>query len=424
MSFIKYDSSSMILPGLSRDLKSLGSRLVKAKSSILEMSNTGEQGWFTLPYDVEMRKRIVDLAASKKRFKTCLVIGIGGSDLATRALAKSLDVKGIVFAGANTDPDELSKITSSLNWKTTLVNVISKSGGTLEPIATFSVVYEILKKNVGARNAANHIVVTTDENTGALRKFADKIDCDTLPVPLNVGGRFSALSDVTLFPLAWAGVDITAILRGAKNVRDQFEKETSSNNDATRFAAFHYLAYTKHGRNINVLMPYAESLREFAFWFRQLWAESLGKRKDRDGKDVFVGPTPIAALGAMDQHSQIQLYNEGPNDKVVTFIEVEKFKSSIRVPSSISNFPELSYASGKTFENLIHAERAGTAAALTKNKRPNGTLFVKNVSPESLGSLIMFFEIATAVFGELLNINAYDQPGVEEGKKLIKENLE
>lgn len=423
MSFVKYDSSSMVLPGLSRDLKTLSSRIANAKSSIIEMLNSGEQGWLALPDDLKMRTRITHLATSKKHFTTCLVIGIGGSDLAARALAKSLDAKGIVFAGSNTDPDELSKITSSLNWKTTLVNVISKSGGTLEPIATFASVYEILKKNVGTRNAAEHIVITTDEKTGALRKFAEKIDCDTLPVPSNVGGRFSALSDVALFPLAWAGTDIAAILRGAKNVKGQFEKETPSNNDASRFAALHYLAYTKHGRNINVLMPYAESLREFAFWFRQLWAESLGKRKDRNGKDVFVGPTPIAALGATDQHSQIQLYNEGPNDKVVTFIEVQKFKSSIRVPSYISNFPDLSYASGKTLESLIHAERAGTAAALTKNKRPNGTLFVKNISPESLGSLMMFFEIATAVCGELFNINAYDQPGVEEGKKRIKENL-
>ncbi len=420
---MKYDSSSMMTAGLTRDLKSLSSRLAIAKIRILDTSNAGEQGWLRLPEDTGMQARITQLAISKKRFTTCLVIGIGGSDLATRALVKALGVKGIVFAGANTDPDELSNIVSSLDWKKTLVNVISKSGGTLEPIATFSTIYEILKKKVGARNVADHVVVTTDEKTGDLLNFANKIGCETLPVPSNVGGRFSALSDVALFPLAWAGVDIKAILSGAKKVRYQFEKESPLSNEAVRFAALHYLAYTKHSQKIHVLMPYSESLREFAFWFRQLWAESLGKRKDRAGKDVFVGPTPVAALGATDQHSQIQLYNEGPNDKVVTFIEVDKFKSSIRVPSSISSFPELSYAAGASFESLIHAERAGTAAALMKNKRPNGTLFVKNISPESLGSLIMFFEIATAVCGELFNINAYDQPGVEEGKKRIKENL-
>jgi glucose-6-phosphate isomerase len=423
MSFLKYDSKSMMVAGISKDIKSLEPRLSDAKKAILGMSSSGKQGWLNLPYDSTMINRITKLASSKKRYKTCLVIGIGGSDLATRALAKALKLKGLVFAGANTDPDELSRIISELNWKTTFVNVVSKSGGTLEPITTFSVIFDLLKKNVGSGKVADRIVVTTDETSGALLKFAKKIGCEILPIPQNVGGRFSALSDVALFPIAWAGADISSILRGARRCRDSFITEKPLENDVVKFAALHYYAYIKQGRTIHVLMPYAESLREFAFWFRQLWAESLGKREDRNGKDVFIGPTPIASLGATDQHSQIQLYNEGPNDKVITFIEVEKFESKILVSKTISEFPELSYSSGALLEQLIHAERAATSAALTKNKRPNGTLFIKNVSPESLGSLIMFFEIATAICGELFCVNAYDQPGVEEGKKRIKEYL-
>ncbi|MBU2509172.1 MAG: glucose-6-phosphate isomerase [Patescibacteria group bacterium] len=398
------------------ELRALRSRLNDAKKKVLKMARKGEQGWLDLPDDKDMVERVYEIASEKKKFKNCLVIGIGGSDLGARALNKAVRTKNgmkLFFAGGNTDPDELHATLSGLDLKKTLVNIISKSGNTIEPMAAFMIVREALKRKVGRKYGRN-IVATTDIKGGSLRELAKKYCWATLPVPENVGGRFSVLSEVGLFPAACAGIDLDLLLRGAQKVRNAFVKELPLKNDACLFAALQYLSYKKHGKKMQVLMPYAEGLRDFGLWYRQLWAESLGK----DGK----GPTPIAAIGATDQHSQIQLYNDGPNDKTITFIEVKKFEHQTRVPS-MANLPKLGYAEGKTLEQIIHAERRGTARALTENSRSNGTLFISRLNEENMGALIMFFEIATAISGELYGINTYDQPGVEAGKIAIENIL-
>jgi len=429
---VTYDATNMMAKAVGRagarpqEIRKLTKRLNAAKKAVIRLSKTGSQGWMTLPDDVTMAKRIKAMAAKKKRFTACLVIGIGGSDLGARALYHALSGKGmdLVFAGANTDPDELACLMSCMDLKRTLVNVISKSGDTVEPMATFLIVRDALIRAVGKARHADHIVATTDAKSGSLRAMAKREGYDTLLVPSNVGGRFSVLSDVGLFPLACAGVDISKILDGARRERNAFLKEQPTANGPTLFAALNHLAFVKRGQQIDVLMPYAESLRQFGFWYRQIWAESLGKRKDRKGRPKNVGLTPVAALGATDQHSQIQLYNEGPNDKTVTFIRVNAFASGLRIPQSVKEIPKLSYLSGMKLERVIHAEEQGTAEALRRSHRPNGTLLIPSVSPESLGSLIMFFELATAISGELFDINAYDQPGVESGKKAMRRCLQ
>jgi glucose-6-phosphate isomerase len=428
---VSYDATNMMAKAVGRsgarpqELRKLSKKLNAAKKAVLKLSKTKSQGWLALPDDEAMVKRIKAMAAKKRRFTTCLVIGIGGSDLGARALYHALDGNGmdLVFAGANTDPDELACLMSCMDWKRTLVNVISKSGDTVEPMATFLIVRDALIHAVGKARHAEHVVATTDAKSGSLRAMAKREGYDTLVVPNNVGGRFSVLSDVGLFPLACSGVNISKILDGARRERDAFMKERPNVNSPTIFAALNFLASVKRGQHIDVLMPYAESLRQFGFWYRQIWAESLGKRKDRKERMKNVGLTPIAALGATDQHSQIQLYNEGPNDKTVTFIHVGSFSSGLRIPVSVKDIPKLSYLSGMKLERVIHAEEQGTAEALRKSHRPNGTLVIPTVSPESMGSLIMFFEIATAMSGELFNINAYDQPGVESGKRAMKRFL-
>jgi len=273
---------------------------------------------------------------------------------------------------------------------------------------------------VGKDNANRHIVATTDPERSALRDLAKERGWTTLAIPQNVGGRFSALTAVGLFPLGFAGADIKGLLRGAGKQFAAFKKQGVVENSACRFAALHYLAYTKRKQHIHVLMPYAAKLRDFAFWYRQLWAESLGKKENRSKKDVHVGPTPVAALGATDQHSQIQLYNEGPYDKTVTFIEVARFENALKTPSAIASIPSLAYAANTTFENIIHAEREATSRALTKNRRANGTLYMSRVDAENMGGLLMFFQLACATLGELFDIDAYNQPGVEAGKKAIR----
>ncbi len=377
-------------------------KLAVAKQKLLDDWKSGRQGWLGSPDTKHDFRRSTHDA---RRFSACLVIGIGGSDLGARAAWHALQDRAsgvgrresgmrLEFAGGNTDPDELAATLSRLDWKRTLVNVISKSGDTLEPMATFYVVRDILKKKIG-KNFAEHIVATTDANGGALRALALREGYAILDVPENVGGRFSVLTNVGLFPMACAGFDVAAMLRGARAVRDDMT-------DAARYASALVAHHRDHDRNIHVLMPYSERLRLFATWYRQIWAESLGKSKAS-------GPTPVAALGATDQHSQMQLYMDGPDDKVITFIEVEKFDSRLNVPSS--------FIGGASFEKIIHAERAGTAAALASRTRPNATLTIPRVNEESLGALFMFFMIATGIAGELYGIDAYNQPGVEEGKK-------
>ena len=317
------------------------------------------QGWLGSPDDAESLAEIQRLAKAKRRFTTCLVIGIGGSDLGTRAAWHAIQSRTggmrLEYAGGNTDPDGLEDTLARIDWKKTLVNIISKSGDTLEPMATFFVVREMLKKKVG-RAFADHIVATTDASHGALRDLAIREGLCNARHPKKIGGRFSVLTSVGLFPLCCAGTDVKAMLRGAREIRDAFITQSPSMNDAIRFGAFHAIGDAHDGRNIHILMPYSERLRLFATWYRQLWAESLGK----DGR----GPTPIAALGATDQHSQLQLYADGPEDKIVTFIEVERFDSARRVPSTV--FPSLNYARRKTFESIIHAERAATAHVLAE----------------------------------------------------------
>lgn len=414
---IRYDASSMFrLPIGLRERQALDD----AKRSILGDRTSGTQGWLGCPDDKDLVSKIKKLAQEKKKFKTCLVIGIGGSDLGARAVWHAMKDRAngmrLEFAGATTDPDDLAATLSRLDLKSTLVNIISKSGDTVEPMSAFFVLRDMLIKAVGKKRSAGHIVATTDDASGSLRQLADEEGYATLPVPQNIGGRFSVLTAVGLFPLACAGVNISKMLSGAKRIRDEFVSGSPTQNDACRYAALHVHGDLHQKHPIHVLMPYSARLTLFAAWYRQLWAESLGK----DGK----GPTPVAAHGPADQHSQLQLYQDGPKDKIVTFIDVDSFASKLNVPNSAKKIPALSYLAGTSFQDIIHAERTATAQVLSQNGRPNGTLSIPRVDEASLGALFMHFQIATAVAGSLYGINAYDQPGVEASKQAMRALLQ
>lgn len=434
MKFLTYDQRNMLQPAVGRHgadgrfLAKHAKRINEAKRDVLAEWKSGQQGWLGCPDDKKLVEQVLKLAAKKKNFDTCLVLGIGGSDLGARAAYQALKHTAksgmrLAFAGGNTDPDELQEVLAGLDWGKTLINIISKSGDTVEPMSAFLIARERLIKAVGPKKHAAHIVATTDSETGSLRKLAKKLGYDTLPVPDNIGGRFSVLTAVGLFPLACAGIDIKKMLKGAGQVRAAFTKGKAATDDATAFALHQYLADAERRQNIHVLMPYSARLREMGQWYRQIWAESLGKRVDLAGDVVHAGPTPIAALGATDQHSQLQLYVEGPNNKTVTFVKVAKFNSGLKVPDSANIIPGLKYLTGTKLQRIIQAELAGTAEALRANKRPNGTLSVPEVSAETVGALFMFFEIATAMAGRLYGVNPYDQPGVEQGKQAARELL-
>lgn len=428
-----YDFSYMLSESVGRggipesDLPAIFRDAADARSAFLKHVKSGEIGF---PSSFGDKKALeATLALAKKIRAACstlVVIGIGGSDLGARTLLRALGKgKGgmdVRFIGANTDPDEIARFEKDIPWKKTALCLVSKSGETIEPLSTFLYLRKKLEAAVGKKNIARHIVAITDPEHGSLRQLAIKEKYYALDMPPTIGGRFSVFTAVGAFPAACAGIDVAALLSGAQQTYNEFATYAPERNAALQFAALQHAAYVRRGRGITVLMPYADALRDLALWFRQLWAESLGKKLDRSGHEVSVGLTPIAALGATDQHSQIQLYNEGPHDKTITFIEVETFAANVRVPVARVD-DGIGDLGGKPFSEIIHAERRATAESLAANGRPNGTISIGAITPENIGALLAFFMAATAIVGELLDINAYDQPGVEEGKRIMRRLL-
>ena len=423
---LRFDTSAFFLPGGSTQELAYAYQesLEAAREHLRKNPIKAPLGWMSAPSDQKMVKRIQGVVRAAASFETLLVLGIGGSDLGARTLLEALPAKmHVVFAGDNTDPDELEETLSSLNWKKTVINIVSKSGDTIEPMSAFFIARERLQKAVG-KNFAKQIVATTDAMRGSLRSLAVKEGYHLLLVPSNVGGRFSVLTDVGLFPAAWAGVDIKKLLEGARAQQQAFERLPITKQLPAQYAMIHAEQLLKYGRSLFVLMPYSNKLRAFSRWYRQLVAESLGKAQTRRGTQIEFGPTPIAALGATDQHSQIQLYMEGPRDKVHTFIEIEAFKHArLRLPKLAKEQGPMYGLSKRPLQDIIHAERAATAEALHLAGRPNGTIFLPKLDAYHLGELMQFFMLATAYLGELFDINAFDQPGVEEGKRRFWDKL-
>ena len=384
--------------------------------------------WMNLGYNEETVWYVKEYAAMVKgRFENILVLGIGGSALGGMAVCEALlkpywnmlsseqrDNMPRIFFLDNIDPDQISGLLDSIDLTKTLVNVITKSGSTAETMSQFMIVKDRLEKEMGDQYRQN-IVATTDRSTGFLRQIAGEEGYKTFVVPDDVGGRFSVFSAVGLLPFALVGLDVDSIVQGVKDMDLALKNTDINENIAAQNALIHYLMDVKKGKNLSVMMPYSSRLKYVSDWYVQLWAESLGKEYNRNGERVNVGPTPIKALGATDQHSQIQLYNEGPNNKVVTFIRVGEFDTTVEIPK-IFEYTGIGYLGGKTINDLINAEADATKVALTDYQRPNVTITLSNVNAYSLGQLLYMLEVQTAIAGELYNIDTFNQPGVEQAK--------
>ncbi|HYC78659.1 MAG TPA: glucose-6-phosphate isomerase, partial [Planctomycetota bacterium] len=314
----------------------------------------------------------------------------------------------------NVDPEEMHALLSRLDPRRLVVNVISKSGSTAETMSQFLVVKELFRK--AGVPTKDRFVVTTDAAKGYLRPMVEKEGWRSFVVPDEVGGRFSVLTPVGLFPLAMLGVDVRGLLAGASEMACRCASTVFESNPAALLAAVHVLLYRDRQKNMAVLMPYSKRLSDLADWFRQLWAESLGKRKSTDGRDVFVGQTPVRALGATDQHSQSQLYVEGPADKVFTVIGVDRFDVEVQIPAGFADVPGLAYLGGGTINRLLEAERVATKLALRAAGRPVVEIRFPHVDARTVGAFLMAWEAATALAGDFLKIDAFDQPGVEAAK--------
>ena len=384
--------------------------------------------WMNLGYNEETIWYVKEFASQVKgNFENILVLGIGGSALGGIAVTEALlkpywnlltaeQRNGLprIFFLDNIDPDSITGLLNILDLKKTLVNVITKSGSTAETMSQFMIVKDRLEKELG-NDYRKNIVATTDKKTGILRQIAEQEGYKTFVVPDDVGGRFSVFSAVGLLPFALVGLDIDEIINGVKDMDLALKNTDIHENIAAQNALIHYLMDTKKGKNLSVMMPYSSRLKYVSDWYVQLWAESLGKNKDNNGKDVNIGPTPIKALGATDQHSQIQLYNEGPNDKVINFIRVAEFDNNLEIPS-IFEYTGIGYLGGKSINQLINAEADSTRVALSDYNRPTITITLDKVDGYNVAQLLYMLEVQTAIAGELYNINTFNQPGVEQAK--------
>jgi glucose-6-phosphate isomerase len=407
----------------STEVAALAQQVADVISDLTRRRESGDLPFYGLPYDDVSISACESLANDlRDRFTTLVVLGIGGSALGTRAVLEAVPAD-LRSAGArrvevldNIDPSTLCQVLDSIDLESTVFNVISKSGETAETMAQFMLARERLHAVLGDAAYRDHVVCTTDPTSGILRGIAVDENLATLPVPPGVGGRFSVLSPVGLLPIAFAGLDARALCEGARAMDERTKSPDLNANPAAFHAAVLYAAMAR-GARIHVLMPYSDRLLRLAEWYGQLWAESLGKRVALDGRIVETGQTPVRALGATDQHSQVQLYVEGPRDKVVTFVRVEEHAADLRIPAGFPDIETLACLGGHTFGELLNMEQKATELALADAGRITTTLTLPQVDEAALGELFHFFEVQTLVMGGLLGVNPLDQPGVEAGKR-------
>lgn len=408
------------------ELEALAPRLERATDALA--GRRAAMPWRDLPYSQEdVVARIEAVAAQvRARFDAFVVLGIGGSALGPIAVHQALchlrynelpkAKRGgpRLYVEDNVDPERMAALLDVIDVERTMFNVVTKSGGTSETMSQLLIVTELLRERLGG-DLASHVIATTDERRGNLIRIAKREGLTTFFVPDGVGGRFSELCPVGLLAAAVCGVDVRELLAGAAYMDERCSGRDVRRNPAAMLAGLKYLAMGR-GCNVSVLMPYADSLKYMADWYAQLWAESLGKRFGRDGSVVLAGQTPVKALGVTDQHSQVQLYTEGPFDKVIGFLGVKQYRASVPIGRGYADIPDVSFLSGHTLEELIHAEQSATAYAVMKSGHLSYTITLPEVNAFTVGELLYLLEVATAFAGELLDINAFDQPGVEEGK--------
>ena len=400
-----FASSDKLADGISAEmLKNYTEKAAQGLARLNDMVESGKVGFPKLPeQDISSIKKLA--ADLKGAFNDLIIAGIGGSALGIEALVNAIlpygyntlskDARGgfpRIWLADNVDPSKINGILDHCTPENTFTIVISKSGSTVETAANFSIIFDWLKK--GKVDVSKHIAVVTDPEKGNLRAFAKANNLPAFDIAASVGGRFSVLSPVGLLPAALIGIDIDKLLEGAAFV-------TSEGYDRILAACAVYMYFMERGKSINVLMPYSSRLDKFAEWFCQLWGESLGKLNTYSGEKVRYGTTPVRTVGAIDQHSQIQLFREGPLDKTVTFIGL---KAHDREETVSGDFQEgFSYLKG--------------IAALLTSGVPTVRIDIDVIDEYSLGQLFMFYQFIVPIIGLAANINPFDQPGVEEAKE-------
>ncbi len=338
-------------------------------------------------------------AKANQKWKHILVIGIGGSALPAQTLVNALGKNEEIYFLDNLDAQKASQIFEKINWKQTLVIVTAKSGNTLETLSNFFVVKQKLGKNW-----QKQMVAITDPSEGYLRELASKEKLQTFEIPKEIGGRYSIFTSVGLLPLALRGGSVKKLLEGARKADAK---------KALQFAQIQAKEY-KRGKNIHAFCVYANALESFAKWYEQLLAESIGKTEK-------IGITPQIAVGATDQHSKLQLWMNGPNDKFFTFVRVRNVGVDFKIPKPPKEF---AFLRNKTMQQVLCAELQATVKSLAEKKRSLAVCEIEKLDEASLGQLLQFFMLEVYFLGKILGVNPFNQPGVEKGKILTRKILE
>ncbi len=407
--------------GVSREeVAELATRLSEVTHSLKGRRTAGELPFYDLPYQRDALTATKGIAATVRgECDTLVVLGVGGAALGIKALIEALGTPPPrVLVADNIDPWSFGNLLDGLDLARTTFNVISKSGETAETMAQFVIVRDLLLRTLGAVDYVQHVVITTDADIGALRQLVHDEGFRDLAIPPGIAGRFAVLSTVGLFPAAVAGLRVDDLLAGAAWMDTRCQAADLWHNPAHLLGTLLYLADRRHRQNVVVSMPYSDRLKAFAAWFAELWAESLGKAETLERTPAHVGQTPLIAVGATDQHSLLQLFAEGPLDKVILMMRVEDHGHELPVPVAYADLDGIGYLGGTGLGQLLNLEQRATELALRKRQRPLITLSVPQINAFTLGQLFYLFEVAVVFAASLYRINPFDQPGVEEAKRL------
>ena len=405
------------------DIENIKNEVYSAQDTLMNRSGAGNDflGWLDLPvnYDKEEFARIKK--AAEKIQKTCdilVVIGIGGSYLGARAAIEFVkspvynnlkkDTPDIYFAGNSISSSALADLLKICEGKDICVNVVSKSGTTTEPAVAFRIFRNLLEEKYGKNGAKERIFATTDKAKGTLKSFSDDEGYETFVVPDDVGGRFSVLTAVGLLPIAVAGIDIDAMMKGAADARTQYSVSNINNNDALKYVAIRNALY-RSGKSTEILVSYEPAAQMLCEWWKQLFGESEGK----DQKGIF----PSSVIFSTDLHSLGQFIQDGSRVMFETVLNIKKSNDTIIIPDDPNNIDKLNFLSGKELDFVNEKAMLGTLFAHSDGNVPNIVIDVEDRSAYTFGNLVYFFEYACAVSGYTLGVNPFNQPGVESYKK-------
>lgn len=408
-----------------KEISRYGTKITKICDNLMKKADDENEfvGWLNLPtnYDKKELDRIKKAARRiRKNSEVFVVIGIGGSYLGARAVIEALSSNfanmmpesvrkspQIFFVGNSISPNYINELIDCIGNKDISINVISKSGTTTEPAIAFRIFREYLESKYGADEARDRIYITTDKKRGALKELADQEEYETFVIPDNVGGRFSVLTAVGLFPIAVAGINIDKLMYGAKIAQDDYLEENIKYNQCFKYAVARNILYKKD-KNIEILANYEPKLHYFTEWWKQLYGESEGKGH----KGIF----PAGVDLTTDLHSMGQYIQDGRRNLFETVINVEETKTDIKIKKDEDNIDGLNFLAGKTMDYINKQAMQGTVEAHVAGDVPNIIINIKKLNEETIGELIYFFELACAISGNILGINPFDQPGVETYK--------